>query len=71
MKHTKIAKRALACGLAVAMVVTGGNYSTVNVSAKKTKAKKAKAKKSKAKKSKAKLPIIHFHMVQKSQLKQN
>ena len=55
MKHTKIAKRALACGLAVAMVVTSGNYSTVNVSAKKTKAKKAKAKKSKAKKSKAKL----------------
>ena len=35
MKHTNIAKRVLACGLVAAMVVTGGNYSTVNVSAKK------------------------------------
>lgn len=50
MKHKNIAKRMLACGLAVAMVVTGGNYSSVNVSAaKKTKkaAKKAKVKLSK------------------------
>ena len=47
MKHKNIAKRVLACGLAVAMVVTSGNYSSVNVSAaKKTKkaAKKTKAK---------------------------
>ena len=46
MKRMNIAKRVLACGLAVAMVVTGGNYSSVNVSAaKKTKkaAKKTKA----------------------------
>ena len=28
MKRMNIAKRVLACGLAVAMVVTGGNYST-------------------------------------------
>lgn len=53
MKHTNIAKRALACGLAVAMVVTGGNYSTVNVSAK----KKAKATKTKAKLSKKKVSV--------------
>lgn len=54
MKHKNIAKRMLACGLAVAMVVTGGNYSSVNVSAaKKTKkaAKKAKVKLSKKKAS--------------------
>ena len=31
MKHKNIAKRVLACGLAVAMVVTSGNYSSVNV----------------------------------------
>ena len=54
MKHTNIAKRVLACGLAAAMVVTGGNYSTVNVSAK----KKAKATGSKAKLSKKKVSVI-------------
>ena len=55
MKHKNIAKRVLACGLAVAMVVTSGNYSTVNVSAAK-KAKKA-ATKTKAKLSKKKASI--------------
>lgn len=54
MKHTNIAKRVLACGLVAAMVVTGGNYSTVNVSAK----KKAKATGSKAKLSKKKVSVI-------------
>ena len=54
MKHTNIAKRVLACGLAAAMVVTGGNYSTVNVSAK----KKVKATGSKAKLSKKKVSVI-------------
>lgn len=55
MKHKNIAKRVLACGLAVAMVVTSGNYSSVNVSAAK-KTKKA-AKKTKAKLSKKKASI--------------
>ena len=53
MKRMNIAKRVLACGLAVAMVVTGGNYSSVNVSAAK-KTKKA-AKKTKATLSKKKV----------------
>ncbi len=55
MKHKNIAKRVLACGLAVAMVVTSGNYSSVSVSAAK-KTKKA-AKKTKAKLSKKKASI--------------
>lgn len=55
MKRMNIAKRVLACGLAVAMVVTGGNYSTVNVSAAK-KTKKA-AKKTKATLSKKKVSM--------------
>ena len=42
MKHKNIAKRVLACGLAVAMVVTSGNYSSVNVSAAKKTKKAAK-----------------------------
>jgi hypothetical protein len=50
MKHMNFAKRALACGLAVALVVTGGNIPSVNVSA----AKKA----SKAKLSKSKVSVI-------------
>lgn len=55
MKRMNIAKRVLACGLAVAMVVTGGNYSSVNVSAAK-KTKKA-AKKTKATLSKKKVSM--------------
>lgn len=50
MKHTNIAKRALACGLAFALVVTGAGFSSIDVAAKKSK--------SKAKLNKAKVSVI-------------
>lgn len=50
MKHTNIAKRALACGLAFALVVTGAGFSSIDVSAKKSK--------SGAKLSKSKVSVI-------------